>query len=146
MYNQMLKDFQDGFGQDTAQNLEELNKALGTGQDGAAYGNGEYNDMSALRPQSLEGTLKIVTAQEKHIKFWKELDKKPAYNTVEEFNVLDSYGGDGSPSGRCGRGDRRRRHGVRAVGVREAYQAAVSCVRLCYGVVYDEAGLAFVSR
>lgn len=97
MYNQMLQEFQEGFGQDTAQNLEELNKALGTGQDGEAYGNGAYNDMSALRPQSLEGTLKIVTAQEKHIKFWKELDKKPAYNTVEEFNVLDSYGGNSSP-------------------------------------------------
>src|SRR5690606_1201574 len=55
------------------------------------------NDMSALRPQSLEGTLKIVTAKESHIKFWKELPKKQAFNTVEEFNVLDSYGGNSSP-------------------------------------------------
>lgn len=87
----------NGFGQSTIQELEELNKALGTGQDGAAYGNGAYQDMSALRPQSLEATLKVVTAEEEHIKFWKSIGKKQAYNTVEEFNVLDSYGGDSSP-------------------------------------------------
>ena len=86
-----------GFGMDTAQNLEELNKALGTGTDGEAYGNGAYNDMSAIRPQSLDGTLKVVTAKMEHIKFWRSIGKKTAYNTVEEFNVLDSYGGDSSP-------------------------------------------------
>lgn len=85
----------EGFGVDTVQHLEELNKALGTGTEGEAYG--DYNDMSALRPQSLEGTLKIVTAKQEHIKFWKDIAKKPAYNTVEEFNVLDSYGGNSSP-------------------------------------------------
>ena len=86
----------DGFGQSTWAKLEELNKALGTGTDGAAYGDGAYNDMSALRPQSLEPTLKVVTATEQHIKFWKSIGKKQAFNTVEEFNVLDSYGGDSS--------------------------------------------------
>jgi hypothetical protein len=39
----------------------------------------------------------VVAARQEHIKFWKELNKKPAYNTVEEFNVLDSYGGNSSP-------------------------------------------------
>lgn len=87
----------NGFGESTLQELEELNKALGTGQDGAAYGDGAYADMSALRPQSLEPTLKVVTAEEEHIKFWKALGKKQAFNTVEEFNVLDSYGGNSSP-------------------------------------------------
>jgi hypothetical protein len=85
----------DGFNQGSVAELEELNKALGTGTEGEAYGN--YNDMSALRPQSLEGTLKVVTAQEQHIKLWKEVAKKQAFNTVEEFNVLDSYGGNSSP-------------------------------------------------
>lgn len=85
----------EGFGQDTAQNLEELTKALGTGTQGDAYG--DFNDMSALRPQSLEGTLKVVAAKQEHIKFWKSVGKKKAYNTVEEFNVLDSYGGNSSP-------------------------------------------------
>lgn len=85
------------FGEHSVGELEELNKALGTGQDGEAYGNGAYNDMSALRPQSLEGTLKIVTAGANQIKFWNSIGKKQAFNTVEEFNVLDSYGGNSSP-------------------------------------------------
>lgn len=85
----------EGFGEDTFQNLEELTKALGTGEQGEAYG--DYNDMSALRPQSLDGTLKVVTAKQEHIKFWKAVGKKTAYNTTEEFNVLDSYGGNSSP-------------------------------------------------
>jgi hypothetical protein len=91
----------NGFGEHSPiefqNNMEELNKALGTGQDGEAYGNGAYADMSAIRPQSLEPTLKIVTAQEKNIKFWKSIGKKQAFNTVEEFNVMDSYGGNSSP-------------------------------------------------
>lgn len=92
-----LADFGDninGFGQHTAEQLNELNKALGTGTPGEAYG--EHADGSALRPESLEGTLKVVLATEKHIKFWKDIGKHPAYSTVEEFNVIDSYGGDTS--------------------------------------------------
>lgn len=85
----------DGFGAHSAAQLDELNKALGTGTPGAAFG--DHADGSALRPESLEGTLKVVISTDKHIKFWKDLYKKPAYNTVEEFNVLDSYGGDVSP-------------------------------------------------
>lgn len=95
MQNLLSGQVNDGFNEGSIQELEELNKALGTGTDGDAYGS--YNDMSALRPQSLEGTLKVVTAQEKHIKLWKSIAKKEAFNTVEEFNVLDSYGGDSSP-------------------------------------------------
>lgn len=85
------------FGQSSASEIEELQKALGTGADGDAYGNGAYADMSAIRPQSLEGTLKSVTATQKHIKFWRSIGKKKAFSTVEEFNVVDSYGGKSSP-------------------------------------------------
>jgi hypothetical protein len=77
------------------QHMEELNKALGTGEQGDAYG--DYNEMTALRPQSLEATLKVVTATLEQLKFWKRIGKKAAYNTVEEFNVIDSYGGNSSP-------------------------------------------------
>lgn len=91
----MFEDILEGFNQGTVGELEELNKALGTGEQGDAYGN--YNDMTALRPQSLEATLKVVTATLEHIKFWKHIGHKQAFNTVEEFNVLDSYGGDSSP-------------------------------------------------
>lgn len=83
------------FGQSTVDELTELNKALGTGEQGEAYG--DFNDMSALRPQSLEGTLKIVTASLEQAKLWRRIGHKQAFNTVEEFNVLDSYGGGSSP-------------------------------------------------
>lgn len=92
-----LADFGDnlnGFGQHTQEQVNELNKALGTGTAGEAYG--AHADGSALRPESLEGTLKVVLATEKNIKFWKDISKLPAYSTVEEFNVIDSYGGDTS--------------------------------------------------
>lgn len=92
-----MDNYVQGFGQSTLQELEELNKALGTGEVGPAYGGTDYADMSALRPQSLEGTLKVVTAGMDQLKLWKTIGKKPAYNTVEEFNVIDSYGGDSSP-------------------------------------------------
>lgn len=93
-----LADFGDniqGFGVHSQEQVDELNKALGTGTTGDAYG--DFADGSALRPESLEGTLKTIIATEKHIKLWKDINKIPAYNTVEEFNVLDSYGGDSSP-------------------------------------------------
>lgn len=92
-----LADFGDnlnGFGQHSQQQVDELNKALGTGTGGEAYG--EFADGSALRPESLEGTLKVVLATDKHVKLWKDIHKLPAYNTVEEYNVIDSYGGDAS--------------------------------------------------
>ncbi len=88
---------QDGFGQMTQADLEALVKAMGTGTPGEAYGNGIYGDMSAIRPQSLETTLRIVTAKEEHLSLWRNITKKGADSTVEEFNVLDSYGSDGDP-------------------------------------------------
>ncbi len=92
-----LQSLPDGFGQMTQGALEELQKAMGTGTPGAAYGEGLYGDMSAIRPQSLETTLRVVTAKEEHLALWRRIGKKGANSTVEEFNVLDSYGGDGDP-------------------------------------------------
>lgn len=77
--------------------LSELNKALGTGTGGEAYGGDSYADMSAIRPQSLEPALRVVTAREEHLKLWKAIGKDRAFSTVEEFNILDSYGGNYSP-------------------------------------------------
>lgn len=47
---------------------------------------------SALKVESLEATMKILTAQPKHIPFFAKIAKKPATNTVEEYNQLVSYG------------------------------------------------------
>lgn len=92
-----LQNMTDGFNGMTQLELEELQKAMGTGTPGAAYGEGIYGDMSAIRPQSLETTLRVVTAKEEHLALWRRIGKKDANSTVEEFNVLDSYGNDGDP-------------------------------------------------
>lgn len=83
-----------GFGVGSAADVEELNKALTAG-----YGRGgdrtDGSTGSPLRVESLESTLKVTTFSERHIVFWKDIPKLPAFNTVEEFNQLNSYGNSG---------------------------------------------------
>lgn len=71
----------------------ELRKALSTGYDltqpTVAPGIG-----FALRPQSLDRLLRITAKRAEHIVFWKMLPKGPAFSTVEEYNVMSSYGDD----------------------------------------------------
>ena len=75
------------------QDLQLLNKALEAGyQTGASKTGG-----SALRVESLEASLKVLTYTTAHIKFWKKIPKSPAFSTVEEYNQLQSYGGNQSP-------------------------------------------------
>lgn len=82
------------FGIGTASEVEELNKALTAG-----YGRGGDTTDGAigspLRVESLEATLKLLTFSEKHIVFWRDIPKLPAFNTVEEFNQMTSYGNVG---------------------------------------------------
>jgi len=82
----------DGFGESTQQHLTELNKALSAGYavDPASQSNG-----GALRVESLDSTLKIVSFMQKHIVFYNDLPKSKATNTVEEYNLLSKYGGRG---------------------------------------------------
>lgn len=69
--------------------LDELNKAISAGYDVSNQTGG-----GALRPQSLESTLKVLTYLDQHVKLWKKLTKLPAYSTVEEYNQLTDYGAD----------------------------------------------------
>jgi len=69
--------------------LDDLNKAISTGYDVAFQTGG-----GALRPQSLESTLKVLTFQDQHVKLWKKINKIPAYSTAEEYNRLTDYGAD----------------------------------------------------
>lgn len=98
MSNQMItwKDYQglEGFGAGPAlgaDQLDALTKALVAGQDinnpGAAAGVG-----FPLRVESLEKTLKNVTFKMDNLRLFKQLAKLPAYNTVEEHNVIKAYG------------------------------------------------------
>lgn len=84
-------DTPNGFGTDSANNVGELQKALT-----ADYQVSNQTGGSALRVESLEGSLKVVTYNAHHIKFWKKIPKSPAYSTVEEFNQLSSYGSTSS--------------------------------------------------
>ncbi len=81
----------EGFHMTTQDDVDDLNKALSAGQEinkpAVAPGQG-----FALRVESLENTLKNLTYKADHIKFWKNIPKLPAYNTVEEHNQIDSYG------------------------------------------------------
>jgi hypothetical protein len=82
------------FGVGSAQEVEELNKALTAGYGrGGDQGDGAVG--SPLRVESLEATLKVTTFSERNIVFWKDIPKLPAFNTVEEFNQLNSYGNSG---------------------------------------------------
>ena len=86
---------QDGFhsGTQSMENVDALNKALSaeniTGRDTA---NLSTASGAPLKVESLEKTLKHLTFRESDIRLWKDLPKKPAYNTVEEYNQQTSYG------------------------------------------------------
>lgn len=82
-----------GTGASTESEVAALNKAL---EAGYAIGAGVTGG-SALRVESLEASLKVLTFTSSHIKFWKKIPKSPAYSTVEEYNQLSNYGGNASP-------------------------------------------------
>jgi len=67
--------------------VEELNKALEAGHDRPVSTGG-----GALRVESLEASLKVLTHQAKHCAFWQRVPKLPAYSTVEEYNQLTAVG------------------------------------------------------
>lgn len=77
----------NGFGSAPAADVQELQKALEAGYQVTNQTGG-----SALRVESLEASLKVVTWTNHHIKFWKKIPKSPAYSTVEEYNQLTAYG------------------------------------------------------
>lgn len=78
-----------GFGAQTQEDVDGLNKALSAGYDNPPTTGG-----GVLRVQSLEATLKIVTFMMEHIRMWKIIPKLPAYSTVEEYNRLVAYGNE----------------------------------------------------
>jgi len=82
----------DGFGESSQTQLNEINKALSAGYavDPASQSNG-----GALRVESLDSTLKVVSFMQKHIVFYNDIPKSKAYNTVEEYNLLSKFGGRG---------------------------------------------------
>jgi len=82
---------QEGFGVSSLADLGELRKALDIGYQMPATGTG----FDALRVESLEATLKLLTYSATNIKLWNMIPKTDAYSTVEEYNRLLEYGGQG---------------------------------------------------
>jgi hypothetical protein len=82
----------DGFGVQTQEEVDALNKALTAGSAQNPPGSAVAGDGFALRVESLERTLRNTTYKMEHIRLWKSIPKIPAYNTVEEHNVLRDYG------------------------------------------------------
>lgn len=87
--------FGEGYGASSAQEVDELNKALeaGAGYSGpptALTGGG------ALQVESLDASLKSVTYEMKNIKLWPLMAKDQAYNTIEQYNRQDAYGDQGN--------------------------------------------------
>lgn len=97
-----LKDYQAlqagvggaAFGSHSQETVDLLQKALLGGSGRGSAGTTSPGDGGVLRPESLERTLKILTYRQKHIKFWKEINKEPAYNIFEEYNLMNEVGGD----------------------------------------------------
>lgn len=88
------RDYQgiEGFGATTQGDVDDLNKALTAGQEQNPPGAVTAGDGFALRVESLERTLKNTTYKMEHVRFWKAVPKLAAYNTVEEYNQIQSYG------------------------------------------------------
>ncbi len=82
----------DGFGQVSESDLMDINKSLKAGQSINAPGSAVAGDGFAMRVESLERTLKNTTFKMEHLKLWKAVPKLAAYNTVEEYNQIQSYG------------------------------------------------------
>lgn len=88
-----LKDYDgyNGFGQMSQAEVDDLSKALSAG-----YQNPPTSGSNALRVESLEQTLRILTFNQAHIQLWRDMPKLPAFSTVEEYNVQTTYGNDGA--------------------------------------------------
>lgn len=88
------KDYEsvEGFGATTVNDVNDLNKALHVGSERDPPASAVAGDGFALRVESLEKTLKVVTHRMEHIVFWRNITKLPEWNTVGEYSQLKSYG------------------------------------------------------
>ena len=72
--------------------IYELAKAMSAGETTGQGLVGQLTSGAALKTESLDAMLKVLTSTDKHIVLHKILPKQEAYNTVEEFNQLVDYG------------------------------------------------------
>ena len=74
--------------------INELNKALSAGSitGGASVDQATAGSGAPLKVESLDRVMKLLTFNQNHLRLWQLIPKSAAYNTVEEFNQLKSYG------------------------------------------------------
>lgn len=87
------KDAFDGYGEDSNAEVKDLIKALQAQEGVTDIANLEGG--GALQPQSLETQLAMLTFQEKHLRFFKDIGVQKAFSTLEEYSVQDGYGTEG---------------------------------------------------
>lgn len=83
-----------GFMGDQNLGMVELQKAMQAGQITGRDTAGQLLTQEPLKAESLEKTLKLLEFRTQDIKLWNSIPKLTAYNTVEEFVQLVSYGAD----------------------------------------------------
>lgn len=90
-----ISDYQDpndiGFG-GGAQEVQDLQKAMTAGQITGRDTTDQALTYEPLKAESLEKALKLLEFRTQDIKLWNAIPKLTAYNTVEEFLQLQSYG------------------------------------------------------
>lgn len=86
-----------GFGAHSAQEVEQLQKALSISQNYGTTAPDSLAGGSALAVEDLDRTLKLVTNGLEHLKLWKDIIKDKIPQTVHEYNVQNSYGAEVNP-------------------------------------------------
>ena len=89
-----LADYSDGFLGNQSEGTAELLKAMQAGQITGRDTANQSLTQEPLKVESLETTLKLLDTRMKDIKLLNKMPKLTAYNTVEEFLQLESYGSD----------------------------------------------------
>jgi len=73
---------------------DELLKAVVAGSQTGRDFNDVENSGASLKTESLDAMVRLLTNTEKHIVFFKALNKQSIYNTVHEYNQQLDYGND----------------------------------------------------
>tara|TARA_X000001382_G_scaffold58055_1_gene39706 strand:+ start:10170 stop:11645 length:1476 start_codon:yes stop_codon:yes gene_type:complete len=104
-----LSDYAFGQGLEGAgyEAVSDLHKALVAGDitGGASANQATPGSGAPLKVESLDREMKLLTFNDSYLRLWQLIPKSAAYNTVEEFNQLKSYGsefGGAYPEGQLG--------------------------------------------
>jgi hypothetical protein len=132
----------EGFGGvHSHQDVDALNKALNVGADRDPPSTVTAGDGFAMRVESLENTMRILTNRMEHLTFFRALPKGPEYNTVSEYNLLHDYG-DNDDDGWISEGDlpnedsatwERKHKFVKFMGVTRSVSHVATAIRPAHG-------------